>query len=148
METITQIIERTRISQGYEQAEAKAKEIRELIENGLSETDLFQKLKASEIYFGFFKGMDHYGKCYEDFDAYKKIKNKLPKKDILAYLKQLPIADVAPMTTKDIFTGERLVQAGIYKDGPFTFPIDFIHYYKKYDIGIPIEYEKYIKKKI
>ena len=94
-------------------------------------------------YFGFFSGMK-YGKCNDDFDAYEKIENKLNKTKVLAYLKQLPIAAVAPMTTRDMFSGEQLKQAGIIEDGHFTFPIDFIHYYEKYDIGIPIEYEKYI----
>lgn len=98
-------------------------------------------------YFGFFHGMN-YGKCNEDFDSYKQIKNKLKKTDVLAYLKKLPIAAVAPMTTKDIFTGEALEQAGIVEDGRFTFPIDFIHYYEKYDIGIPIEYEEHLMKQI
>ena len=98
-------------------------------------------------YFGFFSGMN-YGKCNDDFDSYKKIKNKLNKSDVLAYLKRLPIAAVAPMTTRDIFTGEPLEQAGIIEDGQFTFPIDFIHYYEKHDIGIPIEYEEYLTKRI
>lgn len=98
-------------------------------------------------YFGFFSGMK-YGKCNDDFDAYEKIENKLNKTKVLAYLKQLPIAAVAPMTTRDMFSGEQLKQAGIIEDGHFTFPIDFIHYYEKYDIGIPIEYEKYIANRI
>lgn len=98
-------------------------------------------------YFGFFSGMK-YGKCNDDFESYKTIKNELNKADILAYIKQLPIAAVAPMTTKDIFTGEPLTQAGIVKDGDFTFPVDFVHYYEKYSIGIPIQYEKYLSKRI
>ena len=87
-------------------------------------------------YFGFFKGM-RYGKCEDDFKTYENFKNKLEKSEILKYIKGLPIAGVAPMTTEDIFTGETLEQAGIIEDGEFTFPIDFIHYYEKYDIGIP-----------
>ena len=97
-------------------------------------------------YFGFFKGMK-YGKCEEDFEAYKKHKNQLEKATILKHIKGLPIAGVAPMTTEDIFTGEALEQAGIIEDGDFTFPIDFIHYYEKYDIGIPADYEKHIMSK-
>ena len=27
----------------------------------------------------------------------------------------------------------------------FTFPYEFLHYYKNYDIGIPYEYEEYLK---
>ena len=98
-------------------------------------------------YFGFFRGMN-YGKCNDEFDSYKTIKNGLNKSVVLAYLKALPIAAVALMSTKDIFTGERLEQAGIIEDGGFTFPIDFIHYYERYDIGIPLEYEEYLKQKL
>lgn len=98
-------------------------------------------------YFGFFRGMN-YGKCNDEFDAYKAIKNGLNKSVILAYIKALPIAAVAPMSTKDIFTGERLEQAGIIEDGSFTFPIDFVHYYERYSIGIPLEYEEYIKQRL
>ena len=43
-----------------------------------------------------------------------------------------------------MFTGER-IQAGKYKDGKYVFPLDFLHYYKNYDIGIPLEYEEYLK---
>ena len=86
-----------------------------------------------------------YGKCEDDFAAYKNIKNHLNKSDVLSYIKALPIAGVAPMSVEDIFSGEQLEQAGIIEDGDFTFPIDFIHYYEKYDIGIPVEYEKYIE---
>ena len=98
-------------------------------------------------YFGFFKGMK-YGKCEEDFEAFKTIENQLDKAKILEYIKGLPIAGVAPMSVEDIFTGEPIEQAGIVEDGDFTFPLDFIHYYEKYDIGIPVDYEKYISTKI
>ena len=47
------------------------------------------------------------------------------------------------LPTYDIFTGEEL-QAGLYEDGDFVFPTDFLHYYKNYDIGIPYDYEKYL----
>lgn len=99
------------------------------------------------IFFGFFKGMQ-YGKCYEDFETYKNIKNQLNKPEVLNYIKALPIAAIAPLSVSDIFTGEPLEQAGIIEDGDFTFPIDFIHYYENYNIGIPLEYEEYIKSKI
>ena len=98
-------------------------------------------------YFGFFKGMK-YGKCEEDFDDYKKIKNHISKDKILRYLKSLSVSAVAPMSTEDILDGEEIEQAGIYEDGDFTFTTDFLHYYQKYDIGIPEEYEKYISSKL
>lgn len=97
------------------------------------------------LYFGFFKEMTHYGDCSDNFEEYKSIDNEIPKDVILSYLKALPITAVAPMTTWDVFSGEPLEQAGIYEDGEFCFPIDFIHYYEKYDIGIPLAYEQYIK---
>ncbi|MCD7828316.1 MAG: hypothetical protein LUG85_07265 [Clostridiales bacterium] len=45
----------------------------------------------------------------------------------------------------DIFTGEPIDEAGIYTDDVFVFPIDFLRYYERYDIGIPPEYEEYLK---
>lgn len=98
-------------------------------------------------YFVFFKGMK-YGKCDEVFDDYKKIKNHIDRDKILRYLKSLPVSAVAPISTEDIFDGEEIEQAGIYEDGNFTFPTDFLYYYQKYDIGIPEEYEKYISSKL
>ena len=52
------------------------------------------------------------------------------------------------MTVEDIFDGERIEQAGVYEDGDFTFPLDFLHYYRKYDIDIPLDYEEYICSKM
>jgi hypothetical protein len=43
-----------------------------------------------------------------------------------------------------MFTGEEL-HAGMFWDGKFTFPYEFLHYYKNYDIGVPYEYEAYLK---
>lgn len=97
--------------------------------------------------FGFFEGMK-YGKCEENFETYKNLENELNKADVLKYLKELPVAAIAPVSVEDIFTGEALEQAGLIEDGNFRFPIDFIHYYEKYDIGIPLEYEKHIKSKL
>ena len=45
IEVVSQIMESTRKEQGHSKAEAKAKEIRELIETGISEEQLLQKLK-------------------------------------------------------------------------------------------------------
>lgn len=97
--------------------------------------------------FGFFEGMQ-YGRCEEDFNTYKNTKNHIPKTDILKYIKSLPIAAVALLSVVDIFTGDPLPQAGLIEDGEFRFPTDFVHYYENYDIGIPAEYEEYIKTKI
>ena len=49
IEAITQIIESTRINRGHLAAEEKAKEIRELIEQELSEAVLLQKLDQMKL---------------------------------------------------------------------------------------------------
>lgn len=99
-------------------------------------------------YFGFFRGMKYGDICTDDFGEYKKTKNKIEKNKILDYIEKLPIAAIAPMTVEDIFDGEKIEQAGIYEDGNFTFPLDFLHYYRKFDIGIPVDYEEYISSKL
>ena len=48
-EVITQIIESTRINNGHFAAEAKAKEIRLLIENNISEAELLDKISGERI---------------------------------------------------------------------------------------------------
>lgn len=45
VEAVVQILESTRINQGHEAAEAKAKELRLLIETEISEEELLKKLK-------------------------------------------------------------------------------------------------------
>lgn len=57
-------------------------------------------------FFGFFKGMK-YGKCEDEFDNYKKIKNHISRDKILKYLEGLSVSAVAPMSTEDIFDGKR-----------------------------------------
>ena len=46
-------------------------------------------------FFGFFKGMK-YGKCEDEFDNYKKIKNHISRDKILKYLEGLSVSAVAP----------------------------------------------------
>jgi hypothetical protein len=88
-------------------------------------------------FFGFFKGMK-YGKCEDEFDNYKKIKNHISRDKILKYLEGLSVSAVAPMSTEDIFDGEEIPQAGIYEDGNFTFPTDFCIIIK----NMTLEYQK------
>ena len=92
--------------------------------------------------FGFFNGLP-YDDCRENFEEYKDYSNRIPKSVILSYISSLE-AGLTSLPSKDIFTGERL-QAGMFWDGEFTFPYEFLHYYKNYDIGIPNEYENYLK---
>ena len=76
-------------------------------------------------------------------DNYKKYKNSIPKEAILSHISSLD-AGLTSLPSFDMFTGEEL-HAGMFWDGKFTFPYEFLHYYKNYDIGIPYEYEAYLK---
>jgi hypothetical protein len=98
-------------------------------------------------YFGFFKGMS-YDDSNEKFEDYKNIHNLVSKKKVLEYLKSLPVDCYGMFETKDIFTGEVLEPCALICDGDFTFPYDFIHYFENYDIGIPMEYENYIRNQL
>lgn len=95
--------------------------------------------------FGFFKGMP-YGISCDDFEKYREYKNTLPREKIYEHMLQVDARDKwrTSLPTKDIFTGEKLT-AGKCVDGDFVYPLDFLHYYKNYDIGIPYEYEEYLK---
>ena len=94
------------------------------------------------MYFGFWNDMPYRTKSdkFEDFTGYK---NTVSKNDIINYMDSLSPA-LACAFSKDMFTGA-VFNAGIYWDGPFTFPVDFLRYYKTQDIGIPYEYEEYLK---
>ena len=91
--------------------------------------------------FGFFAGLP-YGDCDERIDDYRKMQNSVKKADVLKRFDSIsPARTSAP--THDIFTGEAF-GAGLYQDGDFLFTTDFVRYYRKLDIGIPPEYEKYL----
>ena len=96
------------------------------------------------IRFGYFKGLP-YGDCEENFDDYRKFKNTIPKEKVIEHIESDDVEVWATsLYTCDMFTGEQL-QAGMCEDGNFRFPFEFLHYYKNYDIGIPYEYEEYLK---
>lgn len=92
--------------------------------------------------FGYFKGLP-YGRATENFDEYKNFHNSIPKEKIIAHIESLE-EWLTSLPSYDIFTGEKL-HAGKYVDGEFVFPLEFLHYYKNYDIGVPYEYEAYLK---
>lgn len=93
--------------------------------------------------FGFFKGLPHGQICNENFPDYKKLKNSISKDAVINHISSLE-AGLTSLPSIELFTGEK-IQAGVFDDGDFTFPYEFLHYYKNYDIGIPYEYEKYLK---
>ena len=94
------------------------------------------------IAFGYFKGLS-YERATEDFEKYKDFRNDIPKEKVIAHIESLE-EWLTSLPSEDIFTGEKL-HAGKYEDGDFVFPLEFLHYYKNYDIGIPYEYEAYLK---
>lgn len=93
------------------------------------------------IFFGYIKGMP-YERATESFDDYKQLRNKISKSKVIAHLETLERWHTS-LPSKDMFTGEKLC-AGQFHDGDFRFPLEFLHYYKNYDIGIPYEYEAYL----
>ena len=94
------------------------------------------------ILFGYIKGMP-YERATESFDAYKQLHNDIPKEKVIAHMELLE-KWLTSLPSEDMFTGEKLY-AGQLHDGDFRFPLEFLHYYKNYDIGIPYEYEAYLK---
>ena len=94
------------------------------------------------IFFGYFKGLP-YEDSEESFDVYRTLRNNIPKQTVISHLESLD-AGLTSLPSFDLFTGEPL-HAGIFVDGDFVFPYEFLHYYKNYDIGIPYDYEEYLK---
>ena len=99
---------------------------------------------GGKLFWGYWKELQ-----YENFDSgetfedYTRLKNTISREGVIRHLEEIPFA-VMTRVGKDIFTGERL-ELGQYREGPFVFPWEFLHYYKNYDIGIPYEYEAYLK---
>lgn len=77
---------------------------------------------------------------YEDFLQYN---NTIDKAKVIQHIETLDDWLASAIVT-DRFTGEKF-NAGFYRDGDFTFSVDFLRYYKTKDIGIPYEYEEYLK---
>lgn len=100
------------------------------------------KRANGKIGFGFFMGME-YRDSNDIFEEYQSYKNILSKEVISAHIKTLPIG-IAGFPVTNIFTGRDDGVGAIYSDGPFVFPVQFLHYFEDYDIGIPPEYEDYL----
>ena len=92
--------------------------------------------------FGFWPGTP-YGLPSDKYEDFLLFKNEIDKEAVIEYIESLDAA-ISSTMSRDIFTGEEF-NAGIYKDGSFVFPVDFLRYYKTKDIGIPYEYEAYLK---
>lgn len=92
--------------------------------------------------FGFWEGMP-YSNVTDEYEDFLSFKNDIDKDKVIKHIESLGDWLASEMCT-DMFTGEEF-NAGVYDDGPFTFPVDFLRYYKTQDIGIPYEYEAYLK---
>lgn len=100
-------------------------------------------VENGKYFFGFWEGMP-YGSRTDSYDDFKEFKNTIDKEIVIRHIEALDDW-VSSAQSTDLFTGEKF-NAGIYDDGDFTFPVDFLRYYKTYDIGIPPEYEAYLLK--
>ena len=99
---------------------------------------------SRKITFGQFHGLPYGEISNEDFEKYRGYRNSISKANVIIHIESLsPYLNT--LTSKELFTGE-VLRSGIYEDGDFLFPLEFLHYYKNYDIGIPPEYEAYLKK--
>lgn len=92
--------------------------------------------------FGFWEGMP-YGTPTDKFEDFEQFRNTIDKEKVIQHIESLDDWIASTMST-DVFTGEKF-NAGFFEDGDFRFPVDFLRYYKTRDIGIPYEYEEYLK---
>ena len=70
--------------------------------------------------------------------------NALSRDAIEAHILTLQAAYSPIGNARDTVMDIPLKQTGLYDDGPFRFPIDFLRYYITFGIGIPPEYEQYL----
>jgi len=92
--------------------------------------------------FGFWDGMP-YGSRTDQYEDFEQFKNSIDKVKVIQHIESLDDWISSTLST-DMFTGEKF-NAGFFEDGNFRFPVDFLRYYKTRDIGIPYEYEEYLK---
>ena len=92
--------------------------------------------------FGFWEGQP-YKSVTDRYEDFINLKNAISKEKVIAHIESLD-SWLGSTRSHDIFTGEAF-NCGFYEDGEFQFPVDFLRYYKTKDIGIPYEYEEYLK---
>lgn len=95
--------------------------------------------------FGFFEGLP-YGNCDEDITQYKRSSVNIEPEIVLRHIESLDPAFTSEPTF-DLFSGEEF-QAGLYDDGLFVFPTDFVRYFRQGKVDIPEEYENYLLKEL
>lgn len=92
--------------------------------------------------FGFWKDQP-YSSVTDEYEEFLSYKNTIDRHTVIEHIESLG-AWLGSTQSHDIFTGEEF-NCGFYVDGDFQFPVDFLRYYKTKDIGIPYEYEEYLK---
>ena len=96
-------------------------------------------------YFGYFEE-SLYGLKTDTIGEMKTYKNSIDKTKVIEHIDAIrPWLICGMLCGVDRFTGEHF-EAGGYDDGEFSFTIDFYRYYKRGEVGLPHEYEEYLKK--
>lgn len=76
--------------------------------------------------------------CDESFSDYPIVESDYEKKKILEHIKSIASA-LTSEPTYSLLDGEKL-RAGMYVDGQYCFPTDFLHYHSAGVAGFPSEY--------
>jgi len=84
-----------------------------------------------------------YGTPTDEYGDFVKYRNEIDREKVIEHIEKLEYG-LATVMSVDLFTGDKF-RAGVYEDGEFVFPVDFLRYYKTKNIGIPYEYEAYLK---
>ena len=95
--------------------------------------------------FGFFDNELYGWDATDTIDEMGLYTNTIEKGKVIKHIETLPLALMCSLgKSKDVFTGEEF-PAGFYDDGQFRFTTDFLRYYKQGKVGLPYEYEEYLK---
>lgn len=98
------------------------------------------KIKG-RYYFGFWEPV--YGEPHDSELELQSLKNAIDRNWVIQHIEQMEDY-LASAQIADRYTGE-MFNAGFYRDGDFVFSTDFFRYYKAGHVGLPLEYEDYLK---
>ena len=97
------------------------------------------KTIGNNKFFGFFTGMPYgHGLCDETFSDYPIVETEYEKSKIVEHISSIFPA-VTSEPTYSLIDGTAL-QAGMYEDGQYCFPTDFLYYHSAGLVGFPAEY--------
>lgn len=101
-------------------------------------------VEMGQKFFGFLEGTP-YDVVSDNISDLEFAKNPLTEETIIRHVESLDrwmMASNGAYVT-DVYTGEKL-QAGIYRDGNYVFPVEILTYLRRGKIGVPKEYEDYV----